>query len=260
MRIAIPLLFSATLLMFLFCGCNNIVREEETTDVNETVIQTIEKSKPVTSGNLITKTKTDSEGNIHVEYHDSVGNLVEEYVWNNNDTIISHSIMRYTPDNKIQKKEEIHPADNYSVITSYQYDGAGNLFKKTASSYINDRLSTTFIIDGDNNLIEHSKSTYENDLLAKVERFDKNDSLIEYSTYDYNESAQLIKHSVFDKDGNIIRYTLFEYNETLLVSEKYYSADDSLKNYNEYTYNDDGTKKSVISYDADGTLLAENYF
>ena len=71
----------------------------------------------------------------------------------------------------------------------------------------------------------------------------------------------MTKYSTFDNNGKIIKYTLFEYSEShLLLSEKYYNADDSIKNYNVYIYNDDGTKKSVISYDAQGNLLSENYF
>jgi len=260
MGIAIPILFSATLLMLFLCGCDNTKPEEETTDVNETVMELIEKSNPVTEGNLITKTKTDSENNIHVEYYDSVGNLVETFIWDDNNANIRHSITQYTPDRKIQKEETIIPTDNYSVVTSYNYDGSGNLLSKTSSSYRDNRLYSTFLCDAQGELTEHTRRTYNNDLLTKVERFDKNDSLIEYSVYEYNDSLQMIKHSVFDKDGNNIKYTVFEYSNNILIYEKYYSPDDSLNNYNEYTYNDDGTKKSVISYDSEGNLLSENYF
>lgn len=260
MRITFPLLFSATLLLLFLCSCDNINSTEETTDKNEAVMELIEKSNPVTEGNLITKTKTDAENNIHIEYYDSVGNLVETYIWDNNETNIRHSITHYTQDNKIQKEETIIPADNYTVVTTYNYNGDGSLLSKTSSSYKDNRLYSTMIFDTQGELTEHTRRTYDNDLLKKTERFDKNDSLIEYSVYEYNDSLQMIKHSVFDKDGNIIKYTVFEYKNNLLISEKYYSSDNSLNNYNEYTYNNNGTKKSVISYDSDGNLLSENYF
>ncbi len=261
MRIAIPILFSATLLLFLLCGCDNVNLGEETTDVNETVIQTIDKSRPVTTGNLITKTKTDEDENIHVEYYDSLGNLVENYIWNKNDTVVSHSIIKYTPDNKIQKKEEIFPESSDSIIETYQYDADGNVSTKNVSEYNNNQLSKSANYDSQDTLLNYSLSQYENNLRTKIEKFNADDSLIEYFTYEYNQSGLMTKYATFDKNDKIVKYTLFDYNESdLLLSEKYYSADDILKNYNEYTYNDDGTKKSVISYDGNGNLLSENYF
>lgn len=260
MRIAIPVLFTALIMLFL-CGCDNSISEEETTDLNEAVIQTIDKSKPVTSGNLITKTKTDSDDNIHIEYYDSVGNLVENFVWDKNDTAVSHSIIRYTPDNKIQKKEEIFPGTTNSTIETYQYDSEGNISSKNVSEYKENKLYKSTNYDDDGNILSYSVSEYTGELRTKVEKFDSADTLIEYYTYEYNQSGDMTKYSTFDNNGKIIKYTLFEYSEShLLLSEKYYNADDSIKNYNVYIYNDDGTKKSVISYDAQGNLLSENYF
>ena len=50
-----------------------------TTDNSQQIMDAIDKSSPITTGNLITKTDTDEDGNLNINYYDSNGNLVDNY-------------------------------------------------------------------------------------------------------------------------------------------------------------------------------------
>lgn len=263
MRKVIPLLlFSAVIVAISLSGCDNKVTEEETTDVNEKIIATIDKSLPVTKGNLITKTNTDVDGNIAINYYDSVGNLVESYLWSEDDEILSHSIITYTPDNNVQQKEEIAPDGSSTSVESYQYDNNGDLKTKTINEFNDGKLSKSTSYSADGEITGYSLSEYsEEGLLEKIERFDNSNKLCEYYTYEYNDFGQTIKYSSFNSEHNLICYTLFDYNKKgLLETEKYYNSENKLENYYLFTYYDNGSIQSSASYDSQGNLLSEDYF
>ena len=262
MRKAIPLfILSAALISVLTTGCKTTITDESTTDVNDQIIETIEKSKPITQGNLITKTNTDDDGNVSVDYYNSDGNLVESYLWNDNE-VLSHSIITYTSDNNIQKKEEIDSDGSSSSVESYFYDNAGNLQSKTLNEFSEGRLSKSTTYSSDGKVTGYSVSEYnEDDLLIKINRYDNNDKLCEYYTYEYNDKGQAIKYSAFDSNNQLIRYTLFEFDDKGLIQrEEYYDGKDSLENYYIFTYDYNGNMISSANYDADGNLLTEDYF
>lgn len=263
MRKAIPLiLLSAALVTVALSGCDKKMTEEPTTDLNEKIIATIDKSLPVTKGNLITKTNTDTEGNVAIEYYDSVGNLVESYLWSEDDEILSHSVITYTPDNNIRQKEEIAPDGTSSSVESYQYDNEGNFKSKTLNEFEEGKLSKSTSYGADGKITGYSLSEYSDEgLLKKIERFNNSDELCEYYTYEYNDIGQTVKYSAFSSEDELIRYTLFEYNEKgLLTTEKYYDGENKLENYYSFTYYDDGTMQSSASYDSQGNLISEDYF
>ncbi len=257
---AIPLLLlSAVLISVFMTGCDKAVGEEPTTDTNEKIIETIEKSKPVTQGNLITKTNTDDEGKVSVEYYDSFGNLVESYLWNDKE-VLSHSIITYTPDNNIQKKEEIDADGLSSSVESFKYDNEGNLQSKTFNEFSEGRLIKSTNYDTAGNVAGYSVSEYNDDgLLVRINRYDSNDILLDYYTYDYNDKAQAVRYSAYNSDNNLLRYTLFEFNEKgLIQTEKYYDGNDNLENYYSFTYDENGNMIMSSSYDADGNLISED--
>ncbi len=262
MHKAIPLiLFSAVFISVLMTGCNNTVIEEPTTDTNEKIIETIEKSKPVTQGNLITKTNTDDEGKVSVEYYDSFGNLVESYLWNNNE-VLSHSIITYTPDNNIQRKEEIDANGLNSSIESFKYDNEGNLQSKTFNEFTDGRLTKSTNYDSGGNVTGYSVSEYnDDDLLVKINRYDNNDSLLDYYTYEYNDKSQAVRYSGFDSEDNLLRYTVFDFNDKgLIQTEKYYDSNNNLESYYSFTYDENGNMIMSSSFDAEGNLISEDIF
>lgn len=263
MRKAIPvLLLSAAFVAVLLGGCDKVVSEESTTDINEKIIETIDKSSPITQGNLITKTNTDTDGNVSIEYYDSVGNLVESYKWNKDDVILSHSVITYDVNNNVQKKEEIGADGSSTSVESYHYDSNGNVSSTTLNEFDDGKLSKSTSFDSEGNVTGYSLSEYdENDYLIKIERYDNNDQLCEYYTYEYNDLGQTTKYSAFDSDNNLLRYTIFEFNDKgLPVKEKYYNGNNELESYYSFTYYEDGTMASSTSYDAQGNLLSEDFF
>ena len=259
-KIISVLLAVSVVITLLLCGCSTKTVEEETTE-DSAVISVIDRSNPVTKGNLITKTSTDENGKITVDYYDSDDNLVESFVWDD-DKNVSHVAMSYSDSGKLAQKENISSDGKSNVIESYQYDESGNIQKKTVSEFENGNIKVSTVYDADNQKIRYSLSSYnENDKIAKIESYDKNDKLEEYYTYDYNDKNQTVRYSVYDADSKIKKYTTFEYNEDgALSGEKFYNKDDVLEQYYVFTYYESGQMKSSSYYDGKGNLISEDLF
>ena len=254
------LVLSAALIAVALSGCAPHVAEEETTD-NSNIISAIDNSSPITKGNLITKTKTDENGNINVNYFDTNGNLVENFVWDD-DLKISHSVMTYSDTDKLMQKEELSPDGKQNKVESYRYDSEDNLQQKTVSEFEDGKLTVSTIYNSDDKLTSKSLSFY-NDAgkLEKIERYNSQDVLEEYYTYEYNENGQTVKYSAYNADGSLLKYTIFEYNENgKLAFERFYDRDDNSDGYYAFTYHESGNMKSSAKYDAEGKLLSEDLF
>lgn len=254
------LVISATLIALALSGCSPQVAEEETTD-NSSIISAIDNSSPITKGNLITKTNTDENGNININYFDSKGNLVENFVWDD-DEKISHSLMTYSDSDKLIQKEELSPDGQQNKVESYQYDSDNNLQQKTVSEFEAGKLTVSTIYSSDNTITSKSLSFY-NDAgkLHKIERYDSQDNLEEYYTYEYNNNGQTIKYSAYDADETLLKYTTFEYNDNgMLKFERFFDKDNNPDGYYAFTYHESGNMKSSAKYDSDGKLLSEDFF
>lgn len=255
------LVISAVLLTFTLCSCNINVAEEETTDNSESVMAAIDKSSPITSGNLITKTNTDDNGNININYYDSKGNLVENFVWSDDENV-EHTLMKYSESNLLLQKEEIAPDGKKNFVESYQYDKDNKIQQKTVSEFEDGKLKISTAYNAKNEKTSHSISFYnDTDKLSKVERYDENDSLEEYYMYEYNDDGKTVKYSAFDAEGNLKKYTTFDYNDNGQLSiERYFSNDNKLENYYKFEYFENGDMKSSSYYDSEGNLLSEDFF
>ncbi len=261
MNKAISLMILASMVLTLIlCSCSPKPAEEETTDISQQIITAIDKSSPITEGNLITKTNTDKNGNLNIDYYDSQGNLVENFIWSE-DKNISHSIMKYSSEDLLVQKEELSPDGQRNKVESYQYDENNNIQKTTVSEFEDGKLKTSTIFDAGNKKTSQSLSFYENDRLSKVERYDAEGNLEEYYTYKYNEEGKTVKYSAYYSDGTLKKYTTFEYNEKgLLETEKYFDGNDKSDGYYTFTYHDSGNMKSSTHYNADGKKVSEDFF
>ncbi|MBO5935083.1 MAG: hypothetical protein J6Q94_06305 [Clostridia bacterium] len=257
--ISLLLLFAITIALVL-CSCAPQQTEEPTTDNNQQILDVIDKSSPITTGNLITKTETDENGNLNINYFDSNGNLVENFVWSDDENI-SHSLMKYSGTDLLVQKEDISPDGQRNKVESYQYDDNNKVQKTTVSEFEDGKLKTSTIFNADNKKISKSLSFYENNRLSKVERYDADDKLEEYYVYEYNTDGKNIKYSAFYPDGTLKKYTTFEYNEKgLLETEKYFDGNNNPDGYYSFTYHDSGNMKSSAYYDKDGKKISEDIF
>lgn len=255
------LILGAIFASCLLCSCDADKSIEQTTGDNDRIIAAIDKSSPITDGNLIAKTNTDDDGNINIEYFDNSGNLVEQFLWQD-EKAISHTVMKYSQDNKIMSKEEISPDGQSNVVYSYQYDSDSNITCTTISTFTDGMLTKSSTYDSDENITGNSYYYYnDSENLIKVERCDGADKLIEYFEYEYNSNGEKSKYSAFSADGAIKKYTTFEYNEdSLLSQEKYFDASDVLQSRFVYEYYDSGSLKSSTQYDNDGNVITQNTF
>ena len=73
------LVLGAVFAACLLCSCDADKSEELTTDINDKVISAIDKSSPITDGNLITKTNTDDDGNINIDFEGDAS-LIGSYI------------------------------------------------------------------------------------------------------------------------------------------------------------------------------------
>lgn len=255
------LILGAITLSCLLCSCDLDSGHEETTDVNDEIIEAIDRSSPITDGNLITKTDTDEDGNINIKYFDNKDNLVEQYIWND-EKEVSHVVMTYSSTDKITKKEEISSDGQTNIVYSYQYDSDDVLQQTTISTFENGMMKKTCTYDNEDNQTSVSIYHYtDSNRLTKIERYDGENILQEYFEYEYNESGLTTKYSAYTASGQIKKYTTFEYNDaSQLVKEKYFDAADSLQNYFVYEYHESGNTKSCTKYDADGSLISQSSF
>ena len=254
------LLVSATLFAVALSGCSPQIAEEETTD-NSSIITALDNSSPITKGNLITKTNTDENGNININYFDTNGNLVENYVWDDNEKI-SHSVMTYSDSDKLMQKEELSPDGKQNKVESYKYDSDDNLQQKTVNEFKDGKLTISEIYNSDNMLTSKSLSFY-NDAgkLNKIERYDSQDKLEEYYTYEYNDDGRTVKYSAYDSNESLVKYTTFEYNDNgLLAFERFFDKDGNSDGYYSFTYHESGNIKSSEKYDSNGKLLSKDVF
>ena len=255
--ISLLLLFAVTFTLIL-CSCATQPAEEPTTDNSQQIMDAIDKSSPITTGNLITKTNTDEDGNLNINYYDSNGNLVENFVWSDDENI-SHSVMKYSASDLLMQKEDVSPDGQRNKVEAYQYDDSNKVQKTTVSEFEDGKLKTSTIFNADNKKISKSLSFYENNRLSKVERYDADDKLEEYYVYEYNTEGKNIKYSAFYPDGTLKKYTTFEYNEKgFLETEKYFDGNDNPDGYYTFTYYDSGNIKSTSYYDKDGKKISED--
>lgn len=255
------LVLGAVFAACLLCSCDADKSEELTTDINDKVISAIDKSSPITDGNLITKTNTDDDGNINIDYFDNKGNLVEQFVWQDESTK-SHTVMKYSEDNKVMSKEEISPDGQSNVVYSYQYDSDNNITGTTVSTFSDGMLKKSSTCDSDDNVTSNSYYFYDDSKnLTKIERRDSNDALIEYFEYTYDTDGQKSKYSSFAADGAIKKYTLFEYNDkSQLIQEKYFDSSDVMQYRFVYEYFDSGNMKSSTQYDSNDNIVSQDTF
>lgn len=255
------LILSAVLLSILLCGCDSSGKEEETTDNSESISVAIEKSSPITKGNLITKAKIDGNNNINVEFYDNNGNLAELFVWDGENQK-SHTVMTYSESKKMITKEELTPTGNHSLFTSYQYDSSDALVQSTVSEYEDGILTKATTYDKDNNVIGYSVSERnDSDQVTKIERYDGADKLQEYFVYDYDKNGRTSKSSTYNGDGTLKKYTVFTFNDDgRLIEEHYYDGNDKLTEYYVYDYYESGNRKSLSYYGADGKLISSDSF
>lgn len=255
------LVISAALLAILLCSCQADISDEETTDNNEKIIAAIDKSSPVTKGNLITKTETADDGKIIIGYYDSNHNLVEKFVWNDDENI-AHSVMQYSSTNKLQTKEELTPDGKTESIEAYQYDADENLIGKTVNEFENGMQKKSTVYDSDNKITGYSVSYYNDaELLTKIERFNSHNKLEEYYMYEYDSNGQTVKYSAYDSNSVLSKYTTFEYDDGgRMTIDRYFDSNNTLLSYNLYEYHESGNIKSVARYDSDGTVTDIDYF
>lgn len=256
------LILLSLLLAYVLCGCNtNKTGTEQESGFNDEILAIIEKSSTITSGNLITKTATDSDGNLNVRYYDANNNLVEEYVWDN-DKVISHNVMKYTENGMIMSKEQISDDGQSNVVYFYNYDANDVLIGTTESIYSNGLLEKAVNYDADGVKTSYTINNYNtNKLLTRIECFDGDDKLQMYHINEYNESNLIKKHSVYSASERLQEYVVFEYNDTgLQVSEKHYNADGKLVNDYVTEYYESGEKKSSIVYDSNGNIISSEYY
>ena len=249
------------MLSCIMCGCDTASGNEETTDMNEDIIAAIDRSAPITTGNLITKTSTDTDGNINICYYDNNDNLVEKYVWDE-DSEVSHVIMSYSATAKLITKEDISPDGQTNTVYSYKYDSDDTLSQTTVSEFEDGFLAKSTTYDSEENVTGYSLYFYNDTKgLSKIEIYDEGDTLLEYFMYEYDANGNKVKYSAFSADGNLEQYTTFEYNDaSLLVKEKYFNSANELQNYSIYEYYDSGSMKTAAKYDSDGNEISKDYF
>ena len=134
----------------ILTGCGKSTSDELTTDNTDAFLETIDKSTPISTGNLITKTSTDADGNLNVNYYDAKGNLVENFVWDD-DEKIGHSVMKYSDDNRLLQKENISDDGKNNTVEAYRYGADNTVDQKTVSEYKDGKLNKSTIYDKDNN-------------------------------------------------------------------------------------------------------------
>lgn len=255
------LVFSAAVMTLLLSACDTQPAEEPSTDFSDKIIAAIDKSSPISQGNLITKTNTDDDGNLNISYYDSKGNMVESFIWKDNEKI-SHSLMTYSDSDKLVRKEEISPDGQSNKVESYKYDANDDIEQKTVNEFEDGKLRKSTVFDADNNVTGYTLSFYsDSDLLTKIERYDEDEDLVEYFMYEYNNKNQNVKYSAYDSDKALVKYTTFEYNEHGKVSiERYFDNDNKLQSYYTFEYFDNGDMMASRSYDSDGNLKSEDFF
>ncbi len=255
------LLISSVAITLLLASCSKSNSEEPTTDDTDKVIAAIDKSIPVTSGNLITKTETDADGNLNINYYNSDGNLVENFVWTETENI-SHSLMTYSETDKLMQKEYLTPQGITSSVESYVYDSADNLEKKTVNVYEDGKNMTSTTYDADNNVLNSSTYSYNNiELLTKIEIFDKDNNLSEYFCYEYNDKNQNVKYSAYGADSTLKKYTTFEYNDAgLTVAERNFDRENNLLDYYTMEYSDNNELVASRHFDGQGNLTSEDIY
>ena len=256
-------LISILVCILFICGCNTEKESvEQSSDFSDELIETINKSPAISSGNLITKTATDSDGNIYIRYYDKSNNLSEEYVWNK-DLIISHTVMQYNPSGTLSSKEIISSNGQSNIGYYYSYDDNDSLINTTEHTYSNALLTQSKTVDTNNKTIDYTKYTYTTTKqLKRVDYFDGSDNLLKYTVYEYSESDQIIKYSVFDSQETLQNYSTYEYNnEGKTIQTNYFDSNGKLQNYSviEY-YEDTGETKSVTTYDSNGTELTKEFY
>ncbi len=247
------------MLTILFTSCVKQRSEEPTTDDNDRIIAAIDKSTPISQGNLITKTDTDNEGNLNINYFDSDGNLVENFVWTETENI-AHSVMTYSDSNMLILKEEINADGKTSSVEAYKYDTENNLTEKTVSEVQDGKTTKSTVYDSDDKILNSTAFSFNaNDTLSKKEIFDSKNKLVEYLIYEYNDKFQNTKCSVFNADSTLKSYTCFEYNSSgLITKEQKFDGKDNLLDYYEMDYAADGSLSASRHFDSDGNLLSED--
>ena len=255
------LMIGAVVMSLLLCSCDATGGTEETSDQNDEIIAAIDKSSPITSGNLITKSKVDEDGNVNISYYDNHDNLVEQYIWHDGNQK-SHTVMTYSDTKMLLTKEELTPQGSHNLLTQYQYDSEDNLLQKTINEFENGQLTKSTTYNADEEITGYSLSFYnDTNRISKIERYDADGEMQEYFMYEYDGDGHTSKYSAYTEDGVLKRYTTFAFNDKgWLIEEKYFDGGNKLQEYYIFDYYDSGNQKTSSHYDAEGNLLSEDHF
>lgn len=261
MQKAISFLLIGTVVMsLLLCACDATGGTEETSDQNDEIIAAIDKSSPITSGNLITKSKIDEDGNVNISYYDNHDNLVEQYVWHDGNQK-SHTVMTYSETKQLMTKEELTPEGSHNLLTKYKYDSEDKLQQKTINEFEYGQLTKSTTYNADEKLTGYSLLFYNDaDRLSKIERYDADGEMQEYFMYEYDGDGHISKYSAYTEDGALKQYTTIAYNDKgWPIEEKYFDDEDKLQGYCIFDYDDSGNLKTSSHYDAEGNLLSQDH-
>ena len=190
-----------------------------------------------------------SKANTVKEYYDSFfgGNVVEEY--NEQELLVKHSF--YTEEGF------------YESFVTYEYDGDGNMTRRTTYAYVmfrNDNGEQIQIEERDVPPICQDEKFYANGQTLSRCAYGYTEE--PYILVEYDENGTEIKRTVYDvMDGELETYTVADLGEDgTCLGYSTYDSEGTLIERIERVYDENGEHIGNRTYDGNGQLISDTEF
>lgn len=214
-KLSISISIISILIVVFFCSCSerpSEIEEESRTDIKSDVYHAIESCVPKTAGNLVTKTKYNSDGNLQIDYIDASGNVVETYIVHEK-KVLSHTLYTYTAQSQIETERTFDKDDRLTAEIKYLYESDGDFDGAKITQFKKGVAVKISYLDSDSELESYAIPHYKDGKLVKADYYE-NDGDLKYSfTYEYNSDGNVTKFSQYEPDGDLVKETMYEYGE-----------------------------------------------
>jgi len=125
------------------------------------------------------------------------------------------------------KYKRIFTYDGDLLLTSSLIDRTGTVQNSSRFEYDSQGNKVSWkVYNSSDVMLAYTTYEYSNGKNVKISIYSPSGELEGYSILDYNQLNEKVRESFFLDNGTLEKYTIFSYEKGLLISERYFGADD----------------------------------
>ena len=208
-------------------------------------------------GNITLESKYDDDGRFEskeTKKYDDKGKLIEEKNYISERQVADHKTFEIDEKGKVQKAFK-HYDDGSKDTINYEYDGDGNLIKKTTIDSYDEEESQEIAQYENGKVVRTELIEYDESMKWESFELDKEGKILVHKLWHQDEQEITFNNSYDDK-GNIIKTLVHNEKKELTAKTQYgYNKENQLQSIEEETRN--GITSTQIKRDKNGNAIEQ---